>query len=121
MVTALEAAKDSVYRLTLEQDDLERVAERESVTLDTDDQVKAWLVASQPFDHFSQKRLREVVHRATERLYQLTQELSGRLGLVKFEVREKIVGLIERGTDRQTQEAFELCSKTNDSDSTLNV
>ena len=61
MVTALEAAKDSVYRLTLEQDDLERVAERESVTLETDEQVKAWLVASLPFDYFSQKQLREVV------------------------------------------------------------
>lgn len=107
MATALEAAKDSVYRLTLEQDDLERVAERESVTLETDEQVQAWLVASLPFDHFSQKRLREVVSRVTERLYQLNPELSGRLGLVKFEAREKTVGLIERGTDRQTQEAFE--------------
>ena len=107
MATALDAAKDSVYRLTLEQDDLERVAERESVTLETDEQVKGWLVASLPFDYFSQKQLRVVVSRAAERLYQRTPELAGRLGLVKFEVRERIVGLIERGTDRQTQEAFE--------------
>jgi type III restriction enzyme len=111
MATALEAAKDSVYRLTLEQDDLERVAERESVTLETDDQVKAWLVASLPFDHFSQKQLGVVVSRVAERLYQLNPELSGRLGLVKFEAREKTVGLIERGTDRQTQEAFETLFK----------
>ena len=111
MAAALEAAKDSIYRLTLEQDDLERVAERESVTLESDEQVKAWLVASLPFDYFSQKQLREVVSRATERLFQLTPELSGRLGLVKFEAREKIVGLIERGTDRQTQEAFETLFK----------
>ena len=90
MATALEAAKDSIYRLTLEQDDLERVAERESVTLETDEQVKAWLVASLPFDHFSQKQLREVVSRVAERLNQLTPELSGRLGLVKFEAREKM-------------------------------
>ena len=86
MAAALEAAKDSIYRLTLEQDDLERVAEHESVTLETDEQVKAWLVASLPFDYFSQKQLREVVNRATERLFQLTPEISGRLGLVKFEV-----------------------------------
>ena len=33
MATALEEAKDSIYRLTLEQDDLERVEEREAVTL----------------------------------------------------------------------------------------
>ncbi len=103
MATALEAAKDSIYRLTLEQADLERVAERESVTLDTDEQVQAWLVASLSFDHFSHKQLREIVGRVSERLYQLTPGLSGRLGLVKFEVREKIVGLIERWTDRQTQ------------------
>jgi type III restriction enzyme len=111
LATALEAAKDSVYRLTLEQDDLERVAERESVTLETDEQVKAWMIANLPFDHFSQKQLREIVSRAAERLFQLTPELSGRLGLVKFEAREKIVGLIERGTDRQTQEAFETLFK----------
>jgi type III restriction enzyme len=111
MTTALEAAKDSIYRLTLEQDDLERVAERESVTLETDDQVKAWLVASLPFDYFSQKQLRDVVSRVVERLYQLTPELCGRLGLVKFEIREKVIGLIERGTDRQTQEAFETLFK----------
>lgn len=111
MAAALEAAKDSIYRLTLEQDDLERVAERESVILETDEHVKAWLVASLPFDYFSQKQLREIVSRVTERLYQLNTELSGRLGLVKFEVREKIVGLIERGTDRQTRKAFETLFK----------
>jgi type III restriction enzyme len=111
MATALKAAKDSIYRLTLEQEDLERVAERESVVLESDEQVKAWLVASLPFDHFSHKQLREVVSRVTERLYQLNPELSGRLGLVKFEVREKIAGLIERETDRQTQEAFEALFK----------
>jgi len=66
------------------------------------------LVASPPFDRFSHKQLWEIVSRVTERLYQLTPELSGRLGLVKFQVRERILGLIERGTDRQTQEAFVL-------------
>jgi hypothetical protein len=39
------------------------------------------LVASLPFDHFSQKQRREIVSRVTERLYQLTPELSGRLGI----------------------------------------
>ena len=107
MAAALKASKDSFYRLTLEQDDLERVAERESVSLEIDEQVKAWVVATLPFDYFSQKQLREVVDRVTERLHRLAPELSGRLGLVKFEVREKITGLIERETDRQTQGAFE--------------
>jgi type III restriction enzyme len=107
MAAALEAAKDSMYRLTLGQDDLERVTERESMTLETDEQVKAWLVASLAFDYFSHKQLRETVNRVTDRLYQLTPELAGRLGLVKFEVRERITGLIEHETDRQTQQAFE--------------
>lgn len=69
------------------------------------------LEASLPFEHVSHKQLREIARRVTERLYQLTPEPSGGLGLVKFEVRDKIVGFIERGTDRQTQEAFEALFK----------
>jgi type III restriction enzyme len=65
------------------------------------------LVASLPFEHFSHKQLREIVTRVTDCLYKLTPELKDRMGLVKFEVHEKVVGLIERGTDVQTQEAFE--------------
>lgn len=106
MAAALQAAKDSIYRLTLEED-LERVAERESTILETDEQVKAWLVASLPFEHFSHKQLREIVTRVTDCLYKLTPELKDRMGLVKFEIREKVAGLIERGTDVQTQEAFD--------------
>src|SRR5206468_9793160 len=100
MSAALEAAKDSLYRLTLEQEDLEHVGEREAAIMETDEQVKAWLVASLPFDHFSHKQLRDVVSRATDRLYKDNSDLSGRLGLVKFEVRAEIAGLIEHGTDR---------------------
>lgn len=107
MSSALKTALDSFYRLTLEQDTLERVEERETVVLETDEQVKAWLVASLSFDHFSYKQLRHVVGQAVERLFQVNRDLPGRLGLVKFSVREKIIGLIERETDRQTQEAFE--------------
>jgi type III restriction enzyme len=107
LAASLDAAKDSVYRLTLEQDDLETVEERESIARETDDQVKAWLAASLPFDHYSQKQLREIVNRVCERLNHLTPQISGRLALVKFELRERIVGFIESGTDRQTHEAFE--------------
>jgi type III restriction enzyme len=107
MSSALATAIDSFYRLTLGQDALERVEEREAAVLETDEQVRAWLVASLLFDHFSHKQLRDVVGRVTERLYQVNPDLAGRLGLVKFLVRDKIVGLVERETDRQTQEAFE--------------
>ncbi len=107
MSEALAAAKDSFYRLTLEQNHLESVEEREAAVLETEDQVKAWLVASLGFDHFSHKQLRQVVDRVAERLYQINQDLPGRLGIVKFLVRDKIVGLVERETDRQTQAVFE--------------
>lgn len=107
MSSALKTALDSFYRLTLEQEALERVEERETVVLETDEQVKAWLVASLSFGHFSYKQLRHVVGQVVERLFQVNRDVPGRLGLVKFSVREKIIGLIQRETDRQTKEAFE--------------
>lgn len=107
MSEVLKTALDSFYRLTLEQDDLQRVGEREAVLLETDDQVKAWLVASLSFEHFSYKQLRHVVDRATENLFRANSDLPGRLGVVKFSARDKIVGMINRETDRQTQEVFE--------------
>jgi type III restriction enzyme len=75
--------------------------------LETDDQVKAWLVASLSFDYLSYKQVRYVVSQVVEHVFQVNRDLPGRLGLVKFSVREKIIGLIERETDRQTKEAFE--------------
>lgn len=107
MSSAMATAADSFYRLTLGQEELEHVEERRPDVLETDTQVKAWLVASLPFEHFSYKQLRKVVGLATECLYQVNRDLSNRLGLVKFLVRDKIMGLIERGTDCQTQAAFE--------------
>jgi type III restriction enzyme len=111
---AAEAArtKDYYFRLNLDQDVLESVGERDAAVLESDEQVISWLVASLPFEQFSHKQLRVVVSRACERLSQANPELCGRLGLVKFIVREKLVGLIERETDRQTQAAFEHLFKT---------
>jgi type III restriction enzyme len=107
MAAALASAADSFYRLTIGQDSIERTEERRATVLETDEQVTAWLVASLPFDYFSHKQLRTIVSRAATCLYTATANLSGRLGLVKFQARDKIVGLVERETDRQTQEAFE--------------
>ena len=107
MAAALKEAKDSLYRLTLEQDDLERVEEREGAVSETDEQVKAWLVAGLSFDYFSYKQLRKIVEQTVNRLLQANSELSGRLGLVKFAIRGKLVGLIQDGTDRQTKATFE--------------
>jgi type III restriction enzyme len=107
MTEALQRAKDSFYRLDLDQEILERVGEQNTSILENDDQVASWLVAALPFEYYGFKQLRTVVSHARESLYKANPELNGRLGLVKFIVREKLVGLIEEGTDRQTEAAFE--------------
>jgi type III restriction enzyme len=98
--------KDQFYRITLEQDNLERVEERRAALLEDDDLIKAWLVVNLPFDHFSQKQLREVVARSMDRLLRRNADLAGKLALVKFVVREKLTGFVERETDKQTEAAF---------------
>ena len=107
LMDALRSAKDSYYRLTLGQEEVERVGEQDSPVLETDDQVMNWLVAALPFSHFSYKQIRQVVARVVNQLYKTNDSLTAHLGLVKFVVREKISGLIERETDRQTHQAFD--------------
>ena len=106
MTEPLQRAKDSVFKLTLDQELLEPIAQQEAAVLETDDQVASWLVAGLPFDYFSFKQLRIVVDRAKECVYQANPDLVGRLGLVKFIVHEKLIGIINAETDRQTQAAF---------------
>lgn len=103
---ALTAAMDQFYRITLGQEELERLGERAFASLETDEEVKAWLATNLPFNYFSQKQLREVVERVIERLGLVNKGLTGQLPLVKFLLREKTGGFIERETDRQTEEAF---------------
>jgi hypothetical protein len=95
MADDLAKAKESFYRLTLDQETLERVAERDTAILETDDQVVAWIIASLPFEHYSFKQLRRAVARVIERLRRINGDLAGRLPLIKFAVREKIAGFIE--------------------------
>ena len=64
-------------------------------------------MAGLSFDYFSYKQLRKIVEQTVNRLLQANSELSGRLGLVKFAIRGKLVGLIQDGTDRQTKATFE--------------
>jgi type III restriction enzyme len=103
---ALAAAKDTFYRITLAQEAVERVDENPAASLETDEQVRAWLASNLPFDFYSHKQLREIVHLVVEYLYRANADLPTRLALVKFVVREKITGLIERETDRQTKAGF---------------
>ena len=83
------------------------MAGRETSVVETDELVKAWLVASLQFDHYSFKQLREIVEQVTERLHQVNKDLPGQLGFVKYVLRERTAGFIQRESDRQTHAAFE--------------
>jgi type III restriction enzyme len=107
----LAAAKDSFYRIGLNQDIVEPVKQQLQAILETDDQVRSWLIASLSFDHYSYKQLRQIVHSATQQLLKQMPALAGQLGLVKFPIRERITGLVQRQTDQQTQSVFEALYK----------
>lgn len=109
---ALRSATDSYYRLTLDQENLEKIEEHESVILETDEQVMAWLVAGLPFDEFSYKQLRYVVSKVVDVILKASPDLAGRLGLVKFPLRERVAGLIERERDNQAHDAFKRLFKS---------
>ncbi len=105
MTEPLKRVKDSFYRLDLDED-LKRVTEEEAAVWESDEQVASWLIAALPFEYYSFKQLRVIVQTALEEVVRANPELPGRLGLVKFLVREKLVGLMEHETDRQTHAAF---------------
>jgi type III restriction enzyme len=48
----------------------------------------------------------QVVEGALTRVGEKNRDLTGRLGLVKFVLREKLTGFVERQTDEQTEAAF---------------
>ncbi len=107
----LAKAKDSIYRITLDED-LKRVEEHEAVSSETDEQVTSWLVASLSIDYFSFKQLRHIVERVIQRVLTANDDLKGKLSLVKFELRQRIAGFTERETDRVTHETFDKLFKS---------
>jgi type III restriction enzyme len=106
MSDLLAKAKDSLYRLTLNEQ-LKRVDEHEVISSETDGQVVLWLIASLSIDYFSFKQLREIVERAIERVLIVNPALNEKLALVKFELRHRIAGFVERETDRLTHQSFD--------------
>ena len=76
----LASAKDSFYRITLDQDIIESVEQRQAAVLETDAQVKSWLIASLSFDYYSYKQLRQIVERATQELVKQMPESRGSWG-----------------------------------------
>jgi type III restriction enzyme len=107
----LAAARDSFFRITIDQDFIEPVEQRGAVALENDDQVKNWLVASLSFEYYSYKQLRLVVERSIQQLLKEMPEAAGQLALLKFAIRERIAGLVERQTDEQTHAAFDALYK----------
>lgn len=104
----LAAARESFYRLTLGQDQLENVGKEEAIEPESDERTRAWLVANLDFDHFSFRERRRIVDRGVDRVLELDKSLRGRVALVKFGLRENLVAFIERETDKQTLRAFQV-------------
>ncbi len=102
----MDKAKDFYYRASIGVR-LDAVGAEEGGYHEADDVVKAWLVASLPYDYFSFKQLRLVVENFTARLCELNPALKGQLGLVKFTLRNKCREFIETETDRLAEAAFD--------------
>lgn len=97
-----QEAAETFYRVTLGQEAAERVGKHTARDWESDEAARAWLVSNLPFDHFSFKQHERIVGRALARL----RGLDGHVGLVKFAVRERLVGFIEEQTDLQTHREF---------------
>jgi len=104
---AVKEAKDNFYRMTIGED-IEKDYETEADLVESDEKVRAWLVASLPFSYLSYKQLRRIVDRVYRRLIEceLSAMVEGRLGLVKFPVRDRIERWMHEQIDAQTEAAF---------------
>jgi type III restriction enzyme len=105
LADALKEAKDRFYTITIGED-LVRQSEKEVDALELDEQVLAWIAASLPFAFMSHKQIRYVVHRVYDRLVKSELDLRGRLGLVKFVVRDRVHAFVQDELDVQTEKAF---------------
>ncbi len=103
----MEKAKDFYYRATLGQKKMTAVGQKEPGYFEADGVVRAWLVASLPYEYYSFKQLQFVVGKMVEELCKANPALKGQLGLVKFTLRNKCRDFIERETDRLAEEAFD--------------
>ncbi len=101
----LANAKDRFYCITLGTD-IERRYETTADLVETDAQVRGWLTAALRFDFLSFKQLRRVVEAVYHRLCATELNLKGRLGLVKFAVRDRIERWLQEQLDQQTEAAF---------------
>ncbi len=103
---ALAEAHDQFYSVTI-GGDLEKKDDTEVDLLESDEQVLAWMAAGLPVNFLSFKRIRQIVYAIYKRLCASELKLEGRLGLVKFVVREKMERFIIDQVNKQTEAAFE--------------
>lgn len=103
----LRDAKDRFYRMTLGDQSAAHVREQDVELVETDGQVAAWLAAALKYDFLSHKQLRRVVARVHERLLEMElPNLRGRLGTVKFVVRDHLDRFIQEQLDIGTERVF---------------
>ncbi len=76
--------------------------------MESDEQVKLWLVSTMGLDWLSVKQLKVIVERVCDRL----GSARGRLALVKGILQEKIGGFIEHQTDCATEQVFRKLHKS---------
>lgn len=101
----LARARDQFFSITLGQD-ITQQSDTKADLLENDDQVLAWITAGLNIDYLSFKQLRRIVRAVYERLCETELQLKGRLALVKFVVREKLLTFIKEQIDIQTEAAF---------------
>jgi type III restriction enzyme len=99
-------AKDTYYQMTLGQEGFERIGDLPTEIVDTDDQVRRWLVANLPFEYFSQKQLRAVVEKVLDRVLKSNPALLGKMAQIKYPILGRTRAFIEEETNRQTEAAF---------------
>lgn len=105
MAEKIREAKDRFYRITLGSE-IEKRYETQADHHESDGAVLAWLAAGLRFDFLGFKQLRRVAQRVYERLCATELDFVGKLGLVKFTVREHIERWIQEQVDKQTEKAF---------------
>ncbi len=96
----LKQATEHFYQITIGEDTTHR--EAKAVFLESDSQVKLWLVSTLGFDWLSAKQLKAIVDGVCERL----PDVQGQLALIKGLLQERIGGFIQRQTDRVTEQVF---------------
>ena len=105
VTTELARAGSTFYRVELEKE-VTRTGGERAVIMESDDQIRDWLIATVGIDYYSQKEVALVVGRVLKVAQKAFPSLAGKTCLVKHLLREKLAGLIEAETDRQTEATF---------------